>query len=57
MFSQIHPVAPQLPFFDIPKDPKPAATKFEREIVEISGEPDSGKTCEEQKMDVRKAGF
>ena len=35
-----------LPFFDIPtKDPNENSGKFQREVVEICGPSDSGKSC------------
>ena len=34
-----------LPFLDIPKDPNENVFKFQREIVEICGPTDSGKSC------------
>ena len=34
-----------LPFLDIPKDPKENFSKFQREIIEICGPNDSGKSC------------
>ena len=40
------PLKDLLPYFNLPANPNQDQSGFEREVVEISGDHDNGKTCE-----------